>query len=146
MEAMVFAPEADTDLLKTIEAQLARLVQTIRLDEDVHPEHVSNAEKHASELVLGFTKVLQQARQAKTAKQHTEKLQDGIPPCRLRSKQPLPATAPLPEIPTRSVRHSHKQPQKIVPDDVFLRASRPRMHVRSVRSRSRGRCHSADAI
>ena len=140
IETMVVPPEAETDILKSIQAQLARMVQTLKSDEHVHPAHVSNAEKHVSELVLGFTQVLQQAGEAK---ERAAKIKEGIPPCRMHGKQTLFATSPLPKIPVHRVRHLTKRPLKTVPADVFAAASRRRLHGRS---RSRGRCHSADAF
>ena len=140
LEAMVVPPEAQSDLMASIQAQLGQLVNSIKADAHVLPEHVSNAEKHVRELVLGFTAVLQQANDAKD---HAAKTQaaDGIPRHRLNAKRTIHATTPLPEIPSHLVRHSKKQPEKTVPDNVFTTARRGRT---GMRSRSRGRCLSAE--
>ena len=126
LETMVVPPEAQTDIMDSIQVQLDQLVKAVRDDPHVPREHVSNAEKHVRDLIVGFTTVLRQAKDAKAWAART-------PPTRLHGKTPLP------EIPVHRVRNVRKQPQKFVPDNVFIPTRR-----NPVRSRSRARCASAD--
>jgi len=139
LESMVVPSDGHTDLMASIQTQLAQLLSSMREDGNIPAEHIANAEKHVSELVLGFTEVHKQAEARKNHAAKTEALALGTPPHRLRGKKPLPAMPPLAEIPSHRVRNLKKQPGKMVPDNVFETPYRGRG---AVRSRSRGRCLS----
>ena len=139
LESMVVPPDAQTDLMASIQTQLAQLLSSMKDDGNIPAEHIANAEKHVSELVLGFTEVYKQATALKDHAAKSDALAKGIPTNRLRGKKALPASIPLPEIPTHPVRNLRKQPGKIALDNVFQSIHRGRG---AVRSRSRGRCLS----